>query len=123
MVAADYNLFLIIAVATAGSFLGSVTNYFVGLKGTEFVMSRYVKVEPVWLQRAENFFDRWGAVVLFFSWMPFIGDALTLVAGVADTDFKVFTFWVLVGKLLRQIVLVLAAMGLLTLPWFDFLAG
>jgi membrane protein YqaA with SNARE-associated domain len=107
------NVWLIILFSTSGSVLGSVTNYYVGKKGTEFVLARYFQMEPATLVRAERFFERWGAVVLFFSWVPFIGDPLTLVAGIAGVDFRVFIFWVTVGKLLRQFVILGLASQLL----------
>jgi membrane protein YqaA with SNARE-associated domain len=113
--ALGFNVWLIILFSTCGSVLGSVTNYYVGKKGTDFVLARYFKVEPESLVRAERFFERWGSITLFFSWVPFIGDPLTLVAGVAHVDFRVFIFWVTIGKLLRQFVILGLASQLLPL--------
>lgn len=103
--AVGLHVWPLIIFSTTGSVLGSVTNYYVGKKGTEFVLGRYFKMGPKMLVRAERFFERWGAVALFFSWVPFIGDPLTLVAGAANVDFRLFLFWVTVGKLLRQFVI------------------
>jgi membrane protein YqaA with SNARE-associated domain len=113
--ALGFNVWLIILFSTSGSVLGSVTNYYVGRKGTDFILARYFKMEPESLVRAERFFERWGAVTLFFSWVPFIGDPLTLVAGIAHVDFRVFIFWVTLGKLLRQFVILGLASQLLPL--------
>jgi membrane protein YqaA with SNARE-associated domain len=107
------NVWLIILFSTTGSVLGSVTNYYIGKKGTDFVLARYFKMEPETLVRAERFFARWGSVTLFFSWVPFIGDPLTLVAGIAHVEFRVFIFWVTTGKLLRQLVILGIASRLL----------
>lgn len=100
-----YDTWLIILFATFGSFLGSLTNYYVGLKGTDFVLSRYFTMKPETLVRAERFYQRWGPVALFFSWVPFIGDPLTAVAGVLRINIRVFIFWVLLGKTLRYLAL------------------
>ena len=100
-----YNLWLIGIVATAGNFLGSSLNYYIGLRGADFVLGRYVKIDPKSWQRAENFYQRWGSVALFFSWVPFIGDPLTVVAGAFQIHWQTFTFWVLLGKSLRYLVL------------------
>lgn len=100
-----YNTWLVILFATAGSFLGSLTNYYVGRKGTDFVLSRYIAIKPQTLARAERFYARWGPVALFFSWVPFIGDPLTAVAGALHINLRVFTFWVLLGKTLRYLAL------------------
>ena len=69
-----YNVWGIVVVATLGSYSGSVLNYYVGKKGTDFVLSRYIKIDPKTWTKAENFYNRWGPVALFFAWVPFIGD-------------------------------------------------
>ena len=100
-----YNVWGVIIVATAGNVSGSLLNYYIGKKGTDFVLSRYVKIDPKTWARAERFYERWGPVALFFSWVPFIGDPLTAVAGALKLHLGVFIFWVLLGKFLRYIVL------------------
>lgn len=116
MVATDHSSVLIILVATAGSFLGALTNYYVGLKGGGFVLSRWIRVDQAKMDRAEKQFNRFGQYALFFSWLPLLGDALTVVAGVVQTDLRIFTFWVLLGRLVRQTVTVLIAARLIDLP-------
>ncbi|WP_420642173.1 YqaA family protein [Candidatus Leptofilum sp.] len=100
-----YNVWWIVVVATLGSYSGSVLNYFVGKKGTDFVLGRYIKIDPKTWARAEKFYNRWGPVALFFSWVPFIGDPLTAVAGALHMHFGTFSFWVIFGKTLRYRVL------------------
>lgn len=111
-----YNVWGIIVSATLGSFLGSLTNYYVGKKGTDFVFARYFQVKPETMERGERFFARWGPVALFFSWLPFIGDPLTMVAGALHINVRIFCFWVIFGKTLRY----LALLGLANqvLSWF-----
>jgi membrane protein YqaA with SNARE-associated domain len=118
MVVIGYNPILVGVTAIIGSFLGSLTNYFIGLKGTDFVLSRYVKYEPRWLARAEVFFHRWGPIALFFSWLPFIGDPMTLVAGAVHTELRTFTIWVLLGKTVRMVALILLTLNLFPYQWF-----
>lgn len=100
-----YNIVIVGVVATAGNFLGSVLNYTIGLKGTDFVLGRWISIDDDKWARAEAFYHRWGPVALFFSWIPVIGDPLTAVAGAMHMDWRVFTFWVLLGKSLRYAVL------------------
>ncbi|MAT97836.1 MAG: hypothetical protein CL608_11885 [Anaerolineaceae bacterium] len=100
-----YNVWVVIVVATVGSYSGSVVNYMIGKKGTDFVLGRYIKIDPKTWDRAERFYERWGPVALFFSWVPFIGDPLTAVAGALNMHFGIFSFWVLFGKTLRYLVL------------------
>lgn len=100
-----YNAWWIVVVATIGSYGGSVLNYVVGKKGTDVVLGRYIKIDPKTWAKAEKFYNRWGPVALFFAWVPFIGDPLTAVAGALHMQFGIFSFWVILGKTLRYIVL------------------
>ena len=116
MPALGYNIWWIMVVATLGNYCGTLLNYYIGKKGTDFVLSRYMRIKPETWTRAERFYERWGPVALFFSWVPFIGDPLTAVAGALNMHLGVFSFWVLLGKGLRYLVL----LGIAT-PFLDFL--
>lgn len=117
MLALGFNVYLVMITAVAGSFLGSLSNYLVGRQGTRFVLARYVRFEPRRLSQAERFFGRWGPIALFFSWVPLIGDPLTLVAGAVNVDLRSFTFWVLTGKIVRVLVVVGLALHLFSWPF------
>ena len=100
-----YNVWIVTIVAIVGNYLGNIFNYFVGMKGSDFVFSRYVKIDPKTWARAERTYDRFGPLALFFSWVPIIGDPLTAVAGALHMNLGTFTFWVLLGKLVRYTLL------------------
>ena len=104
-----YDAALTVAVATLGNYLGSVVNYYVGAGGAGFFLARHVGTTGDRLARARTTYARWGAPILFFSWLPVIGDPLTLVAGALRVPFVVFTAWVVAGKLARYVVVVAAA--------------
>jgi len=98
-----------IAVATVGNYLGSVVNYYVGARGASFFLTRYVGTTADTLTGARATYARWGAPILIFSWVPVIGDPLTLVAGALRVPFVVFTAWVVAGKLARYVAVALIA--------------
>lgn len=100
-----YNAWIVGLVATFGNFAGALTNYYIGLKGSDFVFARYFQIKEESRIKAENFYTRWGPVALFFSWVPFIGDPLTAVAGALHMNIWTFTFWVIIGKGFRYVVL------------------
>lgn len=104
MVAFGFNIWHIMLFATSGNYLGSLVNYFVGLKGRDFFLSRVFSVEERKMQKAENLFQRWGAPILLLSWAPVIGDPLTAFAGVLRLPLMSFSIWVLVGKVIRYLV-------------------
>lgn len=105
MPALGYEFWQIIVWATVGGYLGSLFNYFVGKKGSDFVFARWISVKPERREQAEAAFHRWGNWALFFAWLPFIGDPLTIVAGVFNVDWRLFSVLVFTGKFLRFIVL------------------
>ncbi|MCA9924621.1 MAG: DedA family protein [Anaerolineales bacterium] len=100
-----YNIWLVGIVATVGNFAGALMNYYVGKKGSDFIFARYFQIKQETWDKAESFYRRWGPVALFFSWVPIIGDPLTAVAGALHLDIRVFTFWVIIGKGFRYVVL------------------
>lgn len=98
-----YNVWLVLIFASVGNFLGALVNYYVGKQGSRFVFSRFITIDPKKMERAQARFNRWGAPVLFFTWVPFVGDPLAVVGGVMEVDLRTFTVWVLSGKILRYV--------------------
>ncbi|MFP4475497.1 MAG: YqaA family protein [Desulfatibacillaceae bacterium] len=111
MAASGFSPAWVFVVATAGNSLGAVVNYYVGLYGADCILSRWVRVDTGALARAGNIFSRWGSPVLFFAWLPVVGDPLTVAAGVLRVRLAVFCAWVVAGKALRYAVIVGAVAG------------
>ena len=101
-----YNIYLLLLFATLGNSLGSVVNYFLGLKGEEYLINKNLLNEK-YILKAKNYFDKYGAWSILFSWLPIIGDPITFVAGVLKYDFKKFLILVVVAKFSRYLFLVL----------------
>ncbi|MRI58352.1 MAG: DedA family protein [Epsilonproteobacteria bacterium] len=91
--------------AAVGNTLGSVVNYYIGLKGMEYVSKR---VDLKYLKKAEEIFQKWGGWSLLLSWAPVIGDPLTFIAGIFHYDFKKFLILVFIAKLGRYAFLALS---------------
>lgn len=109
MTLSGYNPWIIFATATTGNSLGAATNYCVGKYGANFIFSRYVKVNSEKRQNIERMYQKWGSPVLFFSWVPVVGDPLTMVAGGFNLNFYIFTFWVILGKAFRYTLVIMTA--------------
>ena len=107
-IAQGYTLFLLWVVATIGNTLGSMVNYWLGLKGESYLEEKGYLTKKK-MQKAKHSFDRYGGLILLLSWMPIIGDPLTFIAGVLGYDFKKFSFIVLLAKGLRYAVLIFLA--------------
>lgn len=99
-----FSPFYVIMVATAGNYLGSCTTYYLGLKGRS-VLEKYFSPSPEKLEKSERLFKKYGVYTLLFTWVPGIGDAITMVAGLMHISFKYFSTLVLLGKFGRYFVI------------------
>jgi membrane protein YqaA with SNARE-associated domain len=97
---------LLLAVATAGNTLGAVVNWCIGRYASTW-RTRLPSLEQAKFERACRWFNRWGIWCLLLSWLPVVGDPLTLVAGVLRTAFVPFVLLVLVGKIARYLLVLL----------------
>ena len=91
--------------ATLGNTLGSIINYWLGLKGETYLVEKNIINEKKIL-KAQNYFNKYGAYSLLFSWLPIIGDPITFIAGVVKYDFKKFVLLVLIAKAGRYLFVI-----------------
>lgn len=71
----------LIAVASLGNILGSMTNWGIGRGMALATGHPAFPLKREKLDRAERWYRKWGAWSLLFSWVPVVGDPLTVVAG------------------------------------------
>ncbi len=106
----ELSLILLLLFASVGNILGSCVNWFLGRGIERFKYKKYFPVKEKALIRAQNFYNRYGVWTLLLSWVPFIGDPLTIVAGVMKTPFPVFLGIVTIAKTGRYIFVILATL-------------
>ena len=94
----DWPAWLPVAVATAGNVLGSVVNWGLGRGVARFAGQRWFPVKPAALARATGWYARYGLWSLLASWVPVIGDPLTVAAGVLRTPLWLFVLLVTLAK-------------------------
>jgi membrane protein YqaA with SNARE-associated domain len=97
-----YNIYLLVIVATIGNSLGSLLNYFLGLKGEEYLVEKKLLNEKM-IIKSKVYFDKYGSICLLFSWLPIIGDPITFVAGILKYNLKKFIVLVVIAKLSRYL--------------------
>lgn len=93
-----------VAVATAGNTLGSVVNWGIGRFLAGYRDHPRFPVSPETFERYVAAFQRWGVWLLLLSWVPVVGDPLTVIAGVLRTPLWLFVAIVAVAKLARYLV-------------------
>ncbi len=107
----NYSLWLLWSIATLGNTLGSMLNYWFGLKGESY-LERKGHLSEKKMNKARDFFAKYGGWTLFLSWVPIVGDPLTFVAGVLRYNFKYFIVIVVIAKGLRYAVVIFLASSL-----------
>jgi membrane protein YqaA with SNARE-associated domain len=108
---ADYTPTLLVAVASAGNVLGSVVNWIIGRQIETFRGRRWFPANEVQLGRAQNWYRRYGKWSLLLSWVPIVGDPLTVIAGVMREPLPIFVLLVSVAKVGRYVVLAALVLG------------
>lgn len=107
----EHWVLLLWSVATAGNTLGSVLNYWLGLKGEGYLEKKKV-VSAKKMKQAKVLFGKYGGWTLLLSWVPFIGDPLTFIAGVFGYSFKRFVLIVVLAKGSRYAIVIFFASSL-----------
>ena len=108
-----HSPWLLIVVATAGNVLASVINWWLGRSIERYQDRRWFPASSVQLENARRRYQRYGQWSLLLSWVPIIGDPLTVVAGLMREPLGRFLVLVLMAKLGRYLVLAGITLGLL----------
>jgi len=108
----DYPVAALVAVASLGNILGSVVNWSLGRGMARFRTKRWFPVSAKSLDRAASWYGRYGKWSLLASWLPFIGDPITVAAGILRVPLSTFLVLVSVAKVGRYVALAAA-----TSPW------
>ena len=99
---------LLVLFATVGNVAGAVVNWGLGRFFEHYRDRSWFPIKAAAVARAQSWFAHWGLWSLLLSWVPVIGDPLTLVAGVLRVPFGRFLVLVTIGKVLRYGLVVLA---------------
>ena len=99
-----------VLAATAGSLVGALLLYAIGLYGGRplvFKWGRVLRVGPADLERAEGWFDRWGDwVVLVARVIPIARSVVSLPAGLTRMPLGRFCLLTTIGSLIWNLILV-----------------
>ncbi len=107
----DRPPWLLITVASLGNVGGSVVNWLLGRGIERFRDRRWFPASPSALERAQRWYRRYGKWSLLASWVPIVGDPLTVVAGVLREPLPTFLALVVIAKTGRYLVLALLTLA------------
>jgi len=103
----NFNVYLVILIATLGNVLGSLTNYYIGyFSNSEKLIKKFnlnqTKIDT-WTHKSETY----GFWLGLLAWLPFIGDPLMAVVGFLKVKIIPLTLTITFGKLTRYIIVTL----------------
>lgn len=101
----------LLAVATLGNVLGSLVNWLLGRAIERLGHKRWFPVSEQQLERAQQRYHRYGRWSLLLSWVPIIGDPLTVVAGTLREPLWSFLLLVTLAKGGRYLLLASVTLG------------
>jgi membrane protein YqaA with SNARE-associated domain len=103
----DYNVILLLSVATFGNVLGSLVNYVIGYYILKLKNKKFIPIKDKDIKKYSKIYQKWGIYSLLFSWLPIVGDPLTVIAGIFRTNILLFISFVTIGKLARYIIILI----------------
>lgn len=105
------NLWLLFGIMTFGAVLGDGVNYTIGkwIGPRVFENNRFKLINKEYLHRAQDFYDRKGAIVIVLArFIPIVRTFAPFVAGISKMNYRKFFIYNLVGGVLWVTTMLLA---------------
>jgi membrane protein YqaA with SNARE-associated domain len=113
LIAGNQPVVMLVITASVGNIAGSAFNWWLGSSVNRFRDRKWFPVKEGSLSKAENWYRRYGRWSLLLSWVPVIGDPLTMAAGVMREPLWSFLVLVAMAKTVRYIILALVVLGIM----------
>ena len=101
ILAAGGNVWLSVLVATVGNWAGGLTSYWIGWIGRWEWIEKYLKLDPVKLQKVQDWIKGKGSWMGFFVFLPGIGDFIAVALGFLRANIWVVAISMFLGKAIR----------------------
>lgn len=108
LIDASYPAWLVIVVASVGNVFGACINWYLGGKIEHYKDKKWFPVSEKNMLKAQKIYQKYGFYCLFLSWMPIIGDPITLIAGLLKENFMRFLWIVSLAKFGRYLFIYIA---------------
>ena len=95
----------LVAIASAGNILGALVNWYLGLFASRWRDRRWFPISASQLDKATKWYQSYGKYSLLASWVPIIGDPITIAAGLLRTPFVTFLILVSIAKTARYLII------------------
>lgn len=99
---------LCVLSATLGNTLGGLTCYWMGRLGRTDWIEKYFKVKKEKIDRMQRFLQGKGALMAFFAFLPFVGEAIAIALGFMRSNLVLTSVSMFAGKLVRYVAMLWA---------------
>ena len=107
LMAEHYHVLPLVLAASLGNTIGSCLNWFLGRFIAHFEDRRWFPVSKNKIARAERWYHQYGRWSLLLSWVPVIGDPLTVAAGIMREPLARFLILVSIARIGRYLAVAL----------------
>ena len=111
LVKVGLNPAICVLAATLGNTMGGMTCYYMGHLGKTDWIEKYFKVKQEKIDKMQRFLQGKGALMAFFAFLPFIGEAIAIALGFMRSNVMLTSLSMFTGKLIRYIVMLSALQG------------
>jgi membrane protein YqaA with SNARE-associated domain len=105
LIAAGMDAWTCVIVASAGNWLGGMTNYYLGRLGKIEWIEKYLKVEKKKIDNLQGWLKGKGAVMAFFSFLPAVGDLIAIALGYMRANVYIVNVSMFAGKFTRYVAI------------------
>lgn len=105
MLAAGVDPWEMVIFASIGNVAGSMFNYGVGRMGRLDWIEKYLHVKKESLDKAQRFMGGRGAWMGFFTFLPILGSAISILLGLMRANMFITLISITHGKVMRYMIL------------------
>lgn len=102
----DFDPSLLLISASTGNILGGMSSYALGYLGNWTIIEKYLKTKKETVLKYEKKIERYGVLIAFFTWLPFIGDILAIGLGFFRVSIPKTILFMSLGKALRYAAII-----------------
>jgi len=99
----SHSVMGLLFVASLGNILGSCVNWWLGFQIEHYKNKKWFPVSGQQMLKAQKIYQKYGYWSLLLSWVPIIGDPITLIAGLLKESFWRFLWIVSLAKVGRYL--------------------
>lgn len=109
LLAAGLNPILLIIYGSVGNVMGGMLNYALGRLGKLEWVEKHMHVKHQSIQKVRKYMEKHGTWIGLFSFVPVIGETITIVLGLTRANIFLSLLFISLGKTLRYAALVYGA--------------